>query len=502
MINGIDMYHLIVSLCICAAMQQVGCSFFIGRIFRWAYALLSFILYMRGDMDTPKDMCAESQLLEELNLLRAQAARYASVETELIHLNALGTQVSLALIQNATLHEMLHACTDALVQHLDAAFARIWVLNAETQVLELRASSGIYTHLNGDHSRIPMGQLKIGLIAQMRLPHLTNTVVGDPRVNDQEWAKREGMIAFAGYPLLIEDRVVGVMALFARHTLTRFVLDAMSSIANAVALGIDRKRSEEERDRLLIHEQHARAAELALQVRNTFLSNVSHDLRNPLTSIRATIQLWQRRLVQGQSLDINRLLVELTRLESQTMKMSRMIDDLLSIAQLQMGQQLTHAAHELDLVGLVRRVVHIQQSTTDLHHIVVEALVPELVVLGDSVLLERVCTNLLSNAIKYSFPRGMITVTVSKEEKENGSWAQLRVQDRGFGIPAEEVSHIFEPFYRASNVLDSTAGTGIGLASVSQIIEQYGGTIAVESEEGVGTTFTIHLPLMTRTVTA
>ncbi len=211
-------------------------------------------------MDNSKDMGTESQLLEESRLLRAQVVRYASVETELKCLNALGSQVSLALVQNATLHEMLHKCTDALVQHLDAAFARIWVLNTETQVLELQASSGIYTHLNGGHSRIPMGQLKIGLIAQTRLAHLTNTVIGDPRVNNQEWAKQEGMVAFAGYPLLVEDRVVGVMALFARHTLTAFVLDAMQSIANAVALGIDHKRAEEERDRLLIHEQHARAA--------------------------------------------------------------------------------------------------------------------------------------------------------------------------------------------------------------------------------------------------
>src|SRR5437667_9155408 len=121
-------------------------------------------------MDRPKDRGTESQLLEELNLLRAQIARHASLETELIRLNVLGTQVSLALIQNAALHEMLHSCTDALVQHLSAAFARIWILNTETQMLELRASSGIYTHLNGVHSRIPIGQLKIGLIAQTREP--------------------------------------------------------------------------------------------------------------------------------------------------------------------------------------------------------------------------------------------------------------------------------------------------------------------------------------------
>lgn len=81
---------------------------------------------------------------------------------------------------------------------LDAAFARIWTFNEADDVLELQASAGIYTHLDGAHSRVPVGKFKIGLIAEEREPHLTNSVVGDARVGDQEWAKREGMVAFAG----------------------------------------------------------------------------------------------------------------------------------------------------------------------------------------------------------------------------------------------------------------------------------------------------------------
>jgi signal transduction histidine kinase len=345
-----------------------------------------------------------------------------------------------------------------------------------------------------------MGQLKIGLIAETRLPHLTNAVIGDPRVNDQEWARREGMVAFAGYPLLIDDRVMGVMALFARHTLTASVLEIMSAIANGIALGIDHKRSEEERDRLLIHEQHARAAELALELRNVFISNVSHDLKNPLTSIRTTIQLLQRRLAHGRPLDVNRFSEELIRLESQSTKMNMMIDDLLDVSQLQIGQQPIMVSQALDLVELVHRVVQGQQSTAHLHQIVIEASVPKLVISGDLVRLERLCTNLLSNAIKYSLLGGTITITVSKEEDKNKSWAKLTVQDQGIGIPNEEVPHIFEPFYRASNALDRVAGTGIGLASVSQIIEQHGGTITVQSEVGIGTTFIIYLPLISKKI--
>ena len=84
---------------------------------------------------------------------------------------------------------MLAGCAEALVQHLDAAFARVWVLDEAEDVLVLRASAGLYTHLDGPHGRVPVGQFKIGLIAQERSPHLTNAVVGDPRVSDQEWAR-------------------------------------------------------------------------------------------------------------------------------------------------------------------------------------------------------------------------------------------------------------------------------------------------------------------------
>ncbi|MBD2292180.1 PAS domain S-box protein [Anabaena sphaerica FACHB-251] len=139
---------------------------------------------------------------------------------------------------------MMRGCTDALVKHLGAAFARIWILNKEEQVLELQVSSGIYTHTNGIHSRVAMGRLKIGLIAAERKPHLTNSVQDDPRVNDKEWAKREGMVAFGGYPLIVEGEIIGVIALFSRQPLTESTFTALGIAANEIAIGIKRKQTE------------------------------------------------------------------------------------------------------------------------------------------------------------------------------------------------------------------------------------------------------------------
>ena len=157
----------------------------------------------------------------------------------------LAAEIGAALTRGTTLAEILQGCCEALVRNLDAAFARIWTLNEPQQVLELQASAGLYTHLDGPHSRVPVGQFKIGLIASERLPHVTNTVIGDPRVGDQEWARREGMVAFAGYPLLLQDRVVGVVAMFARHPFTPFVSEALATAADSIAVAIERKHAEE-----------------------------------------------------------------------------------------------------------------------------------------------------------------------------------------------------------------------------------------------------------------
>ena len=163
-----------------------------------------------------------------------------------IHQAALGAEVGAALAEGGgELRRVLQACVESVVRHLDAAFARVWTIERGSDVLELQASAGMYTHTDGAHGRVPVGMYKIGLIAAERRPHLTNSVVGDPRVGDQEWAKAEGMVAFAGYPLLVGDRLVGVVAMFARSALPEDTLEALSSVANVIAQGIERRRAEE-----------------------------------------------------------------------------------------------------------------------------------------------------------------------------------------------------------------------------------------------------------------
>jgi len=151
-----------------------------------------------------------------------------------------------AMVSEATLPELLQRCAEALVTRLDMAFARVWLLDGNANTLELQASAGLYTHLDGVHARIPVGAFKIGWIADHRTPHLTNDVLGDPRVSDHDWALREGMVAFAGYPLLVGDQLVGVLGMFARRELSADTLEALASVADSLALGVCRKKAEDE----------------------------------------------------------------------------------------------------------------------------------------------------------------------------------------------------------------------------------------------------------------
>ena len=153
--------------------------------------------------------------------------------------------VSMAFGKEESLKAILGECSEVIVRHLDAAFARIWTLSDDRKMLELQASAGMYRHLDGPHSHIPMGQFKIGMIAQERKPHLANDVLNDPRISDRAWAEKEGMASFAGYPLSVGDRTIGVLAMFSRKPVTPETTETLASCADLIAHGIERKHAED-----------------------------------------------------------------------------------------------------------------------------------------------------------------------------------------------------------------------------------------------------------------
>jgi len=200
--------------------------------------------------------------LEETNAELSAANHVLNERAVLAEFNA---AISSALNHREPIRVILQLCTDAMVHHLDGALARIWTYNPNDHVLELQASAGMDTDPNAGDARVTADNFEIGLIASEIKPHLTNSMIGDAQVNDQEWAKREGLVAFAGYPLIVEERLVGVMAMFAKKPLSQNTLDAMASVANGIALGIERKLIETE-----LRQSEERFRELAENIREIF----------------------------------------------------------------------------------------------------------------------------------------------------------------------------------------------------------------------------------------
>jgi PAS domain S-box-containing protein len=231
------------------------------------------------------------------------------------------------------------------------------------------------------------------------------------------------------------------------------------------------------------------------RAREEFLASAAHDLQNPLTGIKGHAQLLRRQIQRAGRPDQEWVLPSLERVEVAATQMSRQIGELLDVARLRINQPLDLFRESIDVVALTRQLAEEESLAADRHRVVVETAEITLVGFWDRRRLERVLRNLLTNAIKYSPAGGTITVIVARESTNGIDEATITVVDSGIGIPAADQRSIFERFHRGSNVVGTIQGTGLGLASARQIVEQHGGTISVASEEGKGATFTIRLPI-------
>jgi len=177
-------------------------------------------------------------------------------------------------------------------------------------------------------------------------------------------------------------------------------------------------------------------------------------------------------------------------------RMSTLIEALLDSSRLEAGQvQLEQVP--LGLTALAERVVEEIQPTLVQHTLALISQGESLMIVGDELRLTQALHNLIGNAVKYSPQGGWITVRVERR----GQAACVSVTDEGIGIPAAALPHLFEHFYRAENVEGTLiSGMGIGLYVVKEVVELHSGTVAVESTEGEGSTFTLCLPLMGETV--
>jgi signal transduction histidine kinase len=255
----------------------------------------------------------------------------------------------------------------------------------------------------------------------------------------------------------------------------------------------EREQAALERERLYAAEQQARAeAEAALRTRDEFLSIAAHELKTPLTTLMGNIDLIQRRTRREGSLS-ERDTRAIGVASQQARRLKQMINSLLDLSRLAQGQLSIEPA-PLDLGQLAQRVVDEVQPGLLQHSIICHTPGTAVMIDGDEVRLEQVIQNLLQNAVRYSPNGGRIEVLVAADER--AALASLHVRDQGIGIAADAQEQLFERFYRVPNTaIEHIHGVGIGLYVVKEIVTLHGGAVEVVSEAGVGSTFTINLPL-------
>jgi two-component system, cell cycle sensor histidine kinase and response regulator CckA len=396
----------------------------------------------------------------------------------------LTADVGMAAAQGVSLEGMLHLCAESMVRHLHAAFARIWVVNAASDMLLLRASAGQAPHSDGPHARVRVGDFEVGRIAEERTPYLSNDIANDPRVSDPAWARREGLVAFAGCPLLLDDRLVGVLAMFARHPLNRHTMSALAAIAPTVAMGIDRKRLEEQ----------LRTSQ-RLEAVGRLAGGIAHDFNNLLTIISGCSEV----LLTSTSLDADarRLVRDVATAGERAAALTRQL--------LVFSRRQPAETQAVDLAALVAGTKRMLGRLIGEDILLATSTTEPASVMADPGQLEQVVLNLAVNARdampdggRLLIETGAITLdealATALPEVTPGRYAVLSVSDTGTGMAPEVAARAFEPFFTTK---EPGEGTGLGLATVYGIVRQAGGHVTLYSEPGLGTMFRVYLPLIT-----
>ena len=394
---------------------------------------------------------------------------------------AVRADVSIAFGKEESLKAILGECSEAIVRYLDAAFARIWTLSDDGRMLELQASAGMYTHLDGPHSEIPMGQFKIGMIAQERKPHLTNDVLNDPRISNRAWAEKEGMASFAGYPLSVGDRTIGVLAMFSRKQLTPDTTETLASGADLIAQGIERKRAQEALQ--ITQAELARVSRLTTM--GELAASIAHEVNQPLTAVTNNSNACLRLLAAGNLKPevLQRALEEIvadgTRASSVVARIRGFI------------KKAPAEKNPLDINEVIQEVLVVAGRELLENQVLVDCQLSKALplVLADRVQLQQVLLNLIMNGVE-----AMIAVT----DQPHSLWVEsgldesgeilVAVRDSGAGL-GSEIDRVFTPFFTTK-----ANGMGMGLSISQSLIENHGGRLWAKPNFPMGAVFSFTLP--------
>jgi signal transduction histidine kinase len=361
------------------------------------------------------------------------------------------------------------------------------------------------SHIDPDSAAAVM-QLHIPVAQARNLREMLTS--GQPVIIDDVWAETEWIKNPAsawirsnlGFPIIVQGQPMGVLSVDQARpgAFTAADADRLRAFADQVAMAIQnaqlhdhvQRYADELELRIAERTKDLAAANERLQdldrLKTKFVSDVSHELRTPVTSLGLYLDLMIRGKPEKRDHYLQQAITQMARLRS-------LIDDILDLSRLDRQHQGWNSAM-LDLNEVAALVVDEQQPTAEAAGLALSSqrTLEPLRVLGDHSQMLRAIRNLVANATKYT-RAGQVQVTTL----DKGVRVGVQVTDTGIGIAPEDLPHVFDRFYRGQQVAQSTIpGTGLGLAIVKEIIEAHGGTVEVESELGVGSTFRLWLPAM------
>jgi len=407
--------------------------------------------------------------------------------------------ITMKMTSSLNLHEVLNTITEGLVDDLDAAFARIWLIGPgdlcaecykasdcanRERCLHLEASAGMYTNLNGEYRRIPLGALKIGRIAQGEGRMCTNDVLNEERLPNKQWLRENRLQSFCGYPLVFRDELLGVVAMFSRQKMSKEEFDRLALFANQAAIAIKNAQLFES----------AKLAEVA-----ALLGDIGHDIKNMLMPILSGADLLQEDLdeyfggLSPKETDRSKPTQEFS-LEILAMIRTgarRIHDRVREIADAVKGARSPLKLGPCQLAPIVASVFEALRVLANEKglNLRTEGLDDLPTIQADETRLFNAFYNLINNAIPEVRAGGSVTVR-GHVEPENKR-VVLEFADTGKGMPPEVRDSLFTNRARSTKV----GGTGLGTKIVKDVVDAHSGTISVDSEEGKGTTFIIRLPI-------
>ncbi len=293
-----------------------------------------------------------------------------------------------------------------------------------------------------------------------------------------------------GIPLLSETgKLLGMLLANPRLETKRFdegEIDLLLAIAHQAEETLERLQLQE---KFILEREEKKHAEELNKLKSFFVSSVSHELRTPLTSIR----MFADTLRESTAVKAKDRREYLNIIVGETERLARLINNVLDFTRIEGGLKEFHVA-TVDCLEVVRKSVDAMRYQIEINGGTIRVKTPKTLpqIVADSDALEEVIVNLLSNALKYSPEEKKISLKVRKRADH----VEFEIADKGIGISAADIPHIFERFFRVRDDRSSqVGGAGIGLAVVQHIVEAHGGTIKVSSKLGKGSTFVVRLPI-------